>query len=110
MLAGAALRSAFGYGPAMKTLLALLGFALPMAAQAAANRPFTVAETGRGFARLADAVAAIGTGTGTIVIAPGVHRQCAVQAAGNITFRAATPGGAIFDGTTCEEKAALVLR
>lgn len=110
MPVGAALRSRVGYGPAMKALLALLMFALPGAAQAATGRPFTVAETGRSFTRLADAVAAIGTGTGTIRIAPGVYRQCAVQAAGRITFRAATPGSAIFDSTTCEGKAALVLR
>lgn len=110
MLVGAALRSRVGYGPAMKARLALLMFALPGAAQAATGRPFTVAETGRGFARLADAVAAIGSGTGTILIAPGVHRQCAVQEAGQVTFRAATPGGAVFEGATCEGKAALVLR
>lgn len=107
---GAALRFRVGYGPAMKTLLALLGFALPLAAQAATDRPFTVVESGRGYARLADAVAAIGDGAGTIRIAPGVYRQCVVQAAGRITYRAAQPGSAIFDGTTCEGKAALVLR
>lgn len=94
----------------MKVFLAILTLAFATVAQAAPDRPFTVAETGRAYARLADAVAAIGNGAGTIGIAPGTYRQCAVQAAGRVTFRAATPSGAIFDGTTCEGKAALVLR
>lgn len=72
--------------------------------------PYVVAETGRGYARLQDAVNAIGDGAGTIMIAAGVHRDCAVQAAGRISFAAAQPGTAIFDGVTCEGKAALVLR
>ncbi len=72
--------------------------------------PFSVSETGRSYARLAEAVAAIGNGTGTILMAPGTYRQCAVQQAGSITYRAAKPGSAIFDGVTCEGKAALVLR
>ena len=61
--------------------LALSVFAL---AGAAPNRPdsFSVMETGRTYARLADAVAAIGNRTGTIVIAPGMYRQCAVQEVG----------------------------
>jgi hypothetical protein len=89
--------------------LALSVFAL---AGAAPNRPdsFSVMETGRTYARLADAVAAIGNRTGTIVIAPGMYRQCAVQEAGAITYRAQQPGSVIFDGATCEGKAALVLR
>jgi len=74
----------------------------------AASAPFTV--NGRGFATLADAVQAIGNGDGTIVIAPGVYRQCAVQTAGRITYRAAEPGTAIFERAACEDKAALVLR
>ena len=53
---------------------------------------------------------AIGGGTGTIIIRPGTYRQCAVQAAGNITFKAAIAGKVIFDRTICESKAALVLR
>ncbi|MGN6270342.1 MAG: right-handed parallel beta-helix repeat-containing protein [Sphingomonas sp.] len=85
-------------------LLALL-LATPAAAQSGA---FTI--NGRGFASLQDAVNAIGGGTGTILIAPGTYRQCAVQQDGNVTFKAATPGTAIFDGTACEGKAALVLR
>lgn len=65
---------------------------------------------GRSFERLQDAVDAIGQGEGTIRIAPGFHRDCAVQTAGRIAFVAAEPGRAIFDGVTCEGKAALVLR
>lgn len=65
---------------------------------------------GRGFSRLQDAVDAIGEGQGTIIIASGYHRDCAVQTAGRIAFVASVPGQAIFDGVTCEGKAALVLR
>ncbi|MGK2910167.1 MAG: right-handed parallel beta-helix repeat-containing protein [Sphingobium sp.] len=72
--------------------------------------PFMVAESGAGFVSLADAVNAIGGGSGTIVIAPGTYRDCAVQTEGAITYRSATPGEAIFDGGICEGKAALVLR
>jgi len=109
--ASAALCSGVGYDVAMKTRFAFAALlVLPVATQAAADRPFIVAETGRGFARLADAVAAIGDGAGTIRITPGVYRQCAVQTAGRITYRATRTGSAIFDGTTCEGKAALVLR
>ena len=72
--------------------------------------PYVVAETGRGFARLQDAVDAVGDGQATIRIAPGYHRQCAVQTAGRIAFVAAEPGRSIFDSVTCEGKAALVLR
>ena len=86
-------------------LLALVLLATPAVAQ---NGAFSV--DGRGFASLQDAVNAIGGGTGTIVIAPGTYRQCAVQEDGRITFKAATPGKAIFDAATCEGKAALVLR
>ena len=75
-----------------------------------AAQPFTVAETGQGFARLQDAVNAIGQGSGTIAIAPGSYRDCAVQQGGSIAFLATEPGAAVFDGGTCEGKAALVLR
>lgn len=86
--------------------------AIPAAALFAqgTQRPFTVAETGQSFARLQGAVDAVGSGEGTIAIAPGTYRQCAVQEAGVIAFVANEPGTAIFDGTTCEGKAALVLR
>ena len=72
--------------------------------------PFTVFETGREFATLQQAVDAIGSGTGTIAVAPGTYRQCAVQQSGSIAFFASEPGKAILDGVACEGKAALVLR
>ena len=86
--------------------------AIPFAALFAQERPspFTVVETGRGFERLQDAVDAIGTSRGTIAIAPGRYEQCAVQEAGVVSYLATQPGSAVFDGVTCEGKAALVLR
>lgn len=72
--------------------------------------PFTVVETGRSYAMLKDAVAAIGNGRGTVLIAPGSYAQCAVQEAGDVTFRARTPGSVTLNGMPCEGKAALVLR
>ncbi|WP_052072126.1 right-handed parallel beta-helix repeat-containing protein [Sphingopyxis sp. MWB1] len=93
--------------PAAALALLLLPAAVPAQSGSA---PYVVAETNRGFARLQDAVDAIGDGEGTIRIAPGYHRQCAVQETGRIAFVAAEPGRAIFDGVACEEKAALVLR
>lgn len=71
---------------------------------------FTIVETGQAFGSLQDAVGAIGGGQGTIRIAPGRYRDCAVQDAGRIAYVAATPGTAIFDGGICEDKAILVLR
>ncbi len=91
----------------------LLITALVLAASpagAASRGAFTVVATGQGFAELQDAVGAIGSGSGTILIAPGVYHQCAIQRGGRILFRAATPGTAIFEKTMCEDKAALVLR
>lgn len=90
-------------------LAVLVATCAPLSAQRG-GAPFVVAETGQGFARLDRAVDAIGDARGTIVIAPGTYRQCAVQEAGVITYRAAEPGSAIFDGVACEQKAALVLR
>lgn len=72
--------------------------------------PYRIAETGKSYRSLSDAVNKIGGGTGTIEVQPGIWRDCAVQEAGNITYRAATPGTAIFDGGVCEGKATLVLR
>ena len=93
----------------MRHLLALsLLLAGPVAAQSSA--PFTVVETGEGFADLQEAVSSIRMGTATILIAPGTYRQCAVQQGGRITFKAQTPGTAIFEAVACEDKAALVLR
>lgn len=90
-------------------IAALAAIAAPLAAQRRAA-PFTVEETGQGFARLDQAVRAIGGGEGTIVIAPGTYRECAVQEAGSVTYRAAEPGAVLFEGVACEQKAALVLR
>ena len=98
------------------TLTALLAaaavLAIPLTAVFAQGRgaPFTVTETGQGFDRLQDAVNAIGDARGTIAIAPGRYAQCAVQERGYISFFAADPGSVVFDGVTCEGKAALVLR
>jgi len=89
--------------------LPLLFAPVPVPAQSGAG-PYVVAESGRSFGRLQDAVDAIGEGEGTIRVAAGYHRDCAVQTAGRIAFVAVEPGRAIFDGVTCEGKAALVLR
>ncbi|APZ99118.1 hypothetical protein BWQ93_11910 [Sphingopyxis sp. QXT-31] len=88
-------------------LIAAAVIAAPAPAQTG-GAPYSI--DGRGFSRLQDAVDFIGEGQGTITIAPGYHRDCAVQTAGRIAFVAAAPGQAIFDGVTCEGKAALVLR
>ncbi|HMQ20392.1 MAG TPA: right-handed parallel beta-helix repeat-containing protein, partial [Sphingopyxis sp.] len=90
-------------------LIAAVAAAAPAPAQTG-GAPYVIAENGRGYARLQDAVDAIGEGQGTIRIAPGYHRDCAVQTAGRIAFVAAEPGTAVFDGVACEGKAALVLR
>ncbi|MFC3100184.1 right-handed parallel beta-helix repeat-containing protein [Altererythrobacter lauratis] len=99
----------------MKRLSALAALAAAAAIPAAllaqgSPAPFTVVETGQGFANLQAAVDSIGDGRGTIAIAPGNHRQCAVQSAGEIAYLATQPGQAVFDAVTCEGKAALVLR
>jgi hypothetical protein len=96
--------------PAAAALLAL-ATALPFSlASAQGTAPFVVAETGQGFARLAEAVNAIGEGSGTIEIAPGRYTDCAVQSAGEIRYVATQPGQAVFDGGACEGKGVLVLR
>jgi hypothetical protein len=99
-------------------LLAL--YALPLACalippataqtKRASAKPFVVVESGKGFDQLQQAVDAIGDGRGTIRIAPGTYRQCAVQSAGRISYVAAEAGGAIFDQSICEDQAALILR
>ena len=93
---------------ASMSLAVLLAAPAPVIAQPA--RPFMVAETKRGFDRLADAVASIGDSEGTIQIAPGRYGDCAVQSAGRVTFIAREPGTVTFDGGVCEGKATLVLR
>jgi hypothetical protein len=83
---------------------------LALVASPLSAAPFTIAETGQSYATLAGAVAAVGDDTATIRIAPGRYDDCAVQAAGRITYRAVRPLTAIFDGGVCEGKAVLVLR
>ncbi|MCP3731895.1 right-handed parallel beta-helix repeat-containing protein [Sphingomonas sp. MG17] len=89
-------------------LTALLATTAPAVPQQ--QGPFTVQETGRRFASLQEAVAAIGEGKGTIRIAPGRYGECAVQEAGDIAYTSEVPGKAIFDRAICEGKATLVLR
>lgn len=74
------------------------------------QEPFTVEESGRRFAKLQDAVSAIGEGRGTIRIAPGRYGECAVQEAGDVSYTSEVPGKAVFDRAICEGKATLVLR
>ncbi len=91
--------------------VALIALVLPAASSfAQSGAAYTVTETGRTFERLQDAVGAIGGGSGTIRVGNGRHQDCAVQTMGQIAYVAATPGQAVFDGVTCEGKAALVLR
>ncbi|WP_284124108.1 right-handed parallel beta-helix repeat-containing protein [Parerythrobacter aestuarii] len=96
------------FGVVAAAAIALIPVAAVLAQPAPA--PFTVVESGQGFGNLQQAVDAIGTGTGTIAIAPGTWRQCAVQQVGSVAFFASEPGTAILDGVECEGKAALVLR
>jgi hypothetical protein len=89
----------------------LSAFSLSAAVSAQSSAPpFTYEETGQTFWRLQDAVKAVGGGDGTIAIAPGAYRQCAVVERGTIVFRAVTAGTVIFDSVTCEGKATFVLR
>ncbi len=90
-------------------LLAAAGPAAPAAAQQS-PAPFTIQESGQGFGTLQDAVSSIRMGRGTIVIAPGTYHECAIQAGGVMTFKAAQPGSVVFEGSPCEGKAILVLR
>ncbi len=86
---------------------------IPLAAllaQEPARAPFVVVESGRGYGTLQEAVNAIGDAQGTIEIAAGNWRDCAVQQGGVITYRAAAAGTALLGGKPCEGKAALVLR
>jgi hypothetical protein len=97
---------------AMKPAILLAALALsatPLLAQGG-SASFTIRETGQGFGSLQEAVNAIGNARGTIVIAPGRYRQCAVQEGGDIAFAAAQPGTVTFEREACEGKAALVLR
>jgi hypothetical protein len=72
--------------------------------------PYTVVETGKGYRNLQDAVNAIGGRSGTIRIASGRYRTCAVQEGGTIAYVAEVPGQSLIEGAACEGKGALVLR
>lgn len=97
------------FGVALISAAGAMTFAnAPAQAQSGGN--FTIVETGKSFGRLADAVNSIGGNRGTISIAPGTYRDCAVQTAGYVIYKSAVPGKAIFDGGICEGKATLVLR
>ncbi len=92
--------------------IAPLLLAVLLAAPAASQQrpaPFTVVETGEGYRSLEEALESNRGRDFTVMIAPGVYRECAVQQAGRITFKAVQPGTAIFEGA-CEGKATLVLR
>jgi hypothetical protein len=77
-------------------------------AWAAGGAPFQIVETGRSFNRLDDAFNAIGKGEGTVIVAPGIYKDCAVFGGQKVTLRAATPSTAIFDGGACAGKATLI--
>lgn len=89
---------------------AIAGMAFPAALSMGQTAPYTVVETGRGYARLQEAVDAIGNGRGTVSFASMRFADCAVQTQGDITYKAQIPGQSILDGVACEDKAALVLR
>src|SRR3954470_251338 len=91
-------------------LAALAVAAIPLGALLAQEpgTAFTVVESGRGYARLQQAVDAIGDGKGTIAIAPGRYADCAVQEHGDISYLSSEIGKVVFDGKACEGKAALV--
>lgn len=74
------------------------------------SQSFTIVETGKTYSSLQSAVRAIGARRGTIRIAPGIYRECAVQEEGVVTYIAQKAGTAIFEGRACEGKAGFVLR
>jgi hypothetical protein len=94
----------------LATLAAIGGIAFPISLSLGQTAPYRVVETGRSYARLQEAVEAIGEGRGTISFAPMRFADCAVQTRGEITYKAQVPGQAVLDGVACEGKAALVLR
>ncbi len=92
-------------------ILGLAAVLLPATSVSAkSGGPFTITETGQNYDSLQSAVNAIGDQRGTISIAAGTYRQCAVQTAGVVIYTAAEYGTVTFDRTACEGKATLVLR
>ena len=84
-------------------LLLLSGLALaiiPLGALFAQTpqRPYTIAETGQAYGSLQQAVDAIGDRAGTIRIALGRWRDCAVQTRGSVAYVAEVAGQAALDG------------
>jgi hypothetical protein len=93
----------------MSRIAITLALGLAAAPAVAENSgPFAVPELGRSFSRLDDAFKAIGSGEGTVIVAPGTYKDCAIFGGQKITLRAATPSTAIFDGGACGDKATLV--
>jgi hypothetical protein len=99
--------------PVLLALAAAAVATIPFAradAPQAGGGPYTIKETGKTFGKLQEAVDAIGTGTGTIMIAPGLYHDCAVQTAGDVSYVAEEVGKVVFDTTICEDKGAIVMR
>jgi hypothetical protein len=95
---------------ATAALLAAVPAASTIAQSGPAEAPYTLVENGRTFARLQEAVDAIGEGRGTIRFASMRFADCAVQNVGDVTYQATVPGQSVLDGVACEGKGALVLR
>lgn len=93
-----------------RLLIALVPLLAAPAMAQGSGGPYRVVGSGQSFTSLQEAVSSIRLGTDTVLIAPGTYHDCAVQQGGNITFKAAVPGKVIFEGSTCEGKAVLVLR
>lgn len=72
--------------------------------------PYLLVESGQRFELLDLAVRAIGDGKGTIRVAPGTYRDCAVQLGADVAVIAEVPGQVVFDGGICEDKATYVSR
>lgn len=102
--------NAFDHGFFFAVLFLAVFLFTGTAAHAQNGQPFVIKENGRGFATLQAAVDAIGDRRGTIEIAPGTYRQCAVQTRGVVIYAAREAGTVTFDRRSCEGKAALVLR
>lgn len=91
-------------------LAAALALTMPSAVVSQSRGAFVIEQTGQAFDTIDAAVTEAHDSNSTILIAPGVYRQCTVQITGNITYKAREPGTVVFEGETCEDKAAFVLR